>query len=70
MVWEYIVPIARGTDADTTAFRTDPSEIYKTVMSDTDNNSIFKARWIAPDHPGLAGRDLTPQGQITDMVLE
>ena len=65
VVWEYIVPIVRGTDADA-----DPSEIYKTIMSDTEDNSIFKARWIAPDHPGLAGRDLTPQGKITDMMLE
>ena len=64
VVWEYIVPIARGTDDDA-----DLSEIYKTTMSDTDDNSIFTATWIAPDHPGLAGRDLTPQGTITALML-
>ena len=26
------------------------------------------AHWIAPDHPGLAGRDLTPLGKITDIM--
>jgi hypothetical protein len=64
VVWEYIVPIVRGTDAGA-----DPGEIYKTLMSDTEDNSIFKARWIAPDHPGLAGQDLTPQGTITELML-
>jgi hypothetical protein len=63
VVWEYIVPIVRGTDEDA-----ELDEIYKTVMSDTEDNSIFDATWIAPDHPGLADRDLTPQGKITDIL--
>ncbi len=63
VVWEYIVPIVRGTSEDA-----EPGEIYKTVMSDTEDNSIFTATWIAPGHPGLAGRDLTPQGAITDIM--
>ena len=63
VVWEYIVPIVRGTDEDA-----ELDEIYKTVMSDTEDNSIFDATWIAPDHPGLAGRDLASQGKITDIL--
>ena len=63
VVWEYIIPIVRGTDEDA-----ELGEIYKTLMSDSDDNSIFTATWIAPDHPGLEGRDLTPQGKITDIL--
>ena len=37
-------------------------------MSDSDNTSIFTAHWIAPDHPGLVGKDVTPQGKITDIM--
>lgn len=39
------------------------------VMTDKDYNRIFTAHWIAPDHPGLAGRDLAPIGNITDIML-
>ena len=63
VVWEYIIPIVRGTDEDA-----ELGEIYKTLMSDSDDNSIFTATWIAPDHQGLEGRDLTPQGKITDIL--
>ncbi len=63
VVWEYIVPVVRGMPEGS-----DPSDIYKTVMSDSDDNSIFTAHWISPDHPGVAGRDLTPQGKITDII--
>ena len=65
VVWEYIVPIVRGTDADA-----EVDDIYKTLMSDAEDNAIFTATWIAPDHPGLAGRELTPQGKITDLMLQ
>ena len=39
-------------------------------MSDADDNAIFTAQWIAPDHPGLVGKDLTPQGKITDIMTQ
>jgi hypothetical protein len=65
IVWEYIVPIVRWTDEDA-----ELDEIYKTTMSDSDDNSIFTATWIEPDHPGLAGRNLTPIGTITELMLE
>ncbi len=65
VVWEYIVPIVRGTAPDAAL-----EDVYKTVLSDTDDNRIFTATWIAPDHPGLVGRDLTPQGKITEIMLQ
>ena len=39
-------------------------------MSDADDNSVFTAHWISSDHPGLAGKDLTPQGKITDVLTQ
>ena len=63
VVWEYIVPILNGLPEGSA-----PSDIYKKVMSDAYDNSIFTAHWISPDHPGLAGKDLTPQGKITDIM--
>ena len=63
VVWEYIVPILSGLPEGSA-----PSDIYKKVMSDADDNSIFTAHWISPDHPGLAGKDLAPQGKITDIM--
>ena len=45
------------------------TEFYiKKVISDTDHNWTFAAHWYLPDHPGLAGRDLTPKGNITDIL--
>jgi len=65
VVWEYIVPVVRGMPEGS-----HPSEIYKRVMSDSDDNSVFTSHWISPDHPGLAGKDLTPQGKITDIISD
>ena len=45
-----------------------PSEVFKKTMSDKDDNAVFTAHWIAPDHPGLVGKDLTPMGKITDIM--
>ena len=64
VVWEYIVPVMAGLEEDAT-----PSEVFKKTMSDKDDNAVFTARWIAPDHPGLVGKDLTPMGRITDIML-
>ena len=64
VVWEYIVPVMAGLEEGAT-----PSEVFKKTMSDKDDNAVFTAHWIAPDHPGLAGRDLTPKGKITDIML-
>jgi hypothetical protein len=63
VVWEYIVPVMVGLPEGAT-----PHQVFKKTMSDADDNSIFTATWIAPDHPGLVGKDLTPQGKITDIM--
>ena len=63
VVWEYTVPVM-----DTVAPDAALEDIYKKVISDTDHNWTFAARWYPPDHPGLAGRDLTPKGNITDIL--
>lgn len=64
VVWEYINPVLRATEGSTL------DEIYKMVLSDSEDNSIFTAHWYAPDHPGLAGRHLSPKGKITDILLQ
>lgn len=63
VVWEYIVPVMVGLAEGST-----PDQVFRKTMSDADDNSIFTAHWIAPDHPGLVGKDLTPQGKITDIM--
>ena len=65
VVWEYIVPVMRGVPEDATL-----DDIYKAAISDADDNSVFTAHWISSDHPGLAGKDLTPQGKITDVLTQ
>ena len=63
VVWEYTVPVMESVDEGASL-----SDIYKKVISDQDHNWTFAAKWYPPDHPGLAGRDLTSQGQITDIL--
>jgi hypothetical protein len=63
VVWEYTVPVMDSVSPDAAL-----EDIYKKVISDTDHNWTFAARWYPPDHPGLAGRDLTPKGNITDIL--
>ena len=66
VVWEYIVPVVRpGDDAER-----DPARIYRKILSDSEENAVFTSHWIAPDHPGLAGRDLSPKGKITDIMMQ
>ena len=65
VVWEYIVPILTGVSDDATL-----EDVYKTTLSDADDNAIFTAHWISPDHPGLAGKDLSPKGKITDILAQ
>lgn len=64
VVWEYINPVMSSVPEGA-----EPDEVFKRTMTDRDDNRIFTAHWIAPDHPGLAGRDLTPLGKITDIML-
>jgi hypothetical protein len=61
IVWEYISPVGDRTG--------DEYGIYTTMTADAGRafNSIFKCARYAPDYPGLAGKDLTPMGQITEL---
>ena len=65
VVWEYIVPVMVGLPEGVTS-----DQVFRKTMSDSDDNAIFTAHWIAPDHPGLVGKDLTPQGKITDIMTQ
>ena len=65
VVWEYIVPVMASLPEGAT-----PDQVFRKTMSDADDNAIFTAHWIAPDHPGLVGKDLTPQGKITDIMTQ
>lgn len=63
VVWEYIVPVV-----DTVAKGANLADIYKKVITDNDHNRTFAAHWYPANHPGLAGRDLSPKGKITDIL--
>jgi hypothetical protein len=57
MVWQYVNPMVRqGILAQ--------GELPGKDMRGHLWNAVFKAHRYAPDDPGLAGRDLTPQGVI------
>ena len=58
VVWEYVNPVTWG------------GQLVKTLItSDPDHQNVFNywspLRW-APDYPGLAGKDLSPKGPITE----
>ncbi|MCP4155700.1 MAG: hypothetical protein GY757_48695 [bacterium] len=57
MVWKYINPVVNSgplTQGDSPTLD----------VRGHSYNAVFKIRRYAPDYPGLAGRDLTPQGTI------
>ncbi|MBW1766901.1 MAG: aryl-sulfate sulfotransferase [Deltaproteobacteria bacterium] len=61
VVWEYINPVGDRTGDD--------YGIYE-IMNDgagTRFNSVFRCHRYGPDYPGLAGKDLTPKGPITEI---
>ena len=61
VVWEYINPVGDRTD--------DAFGVYK-IMTDSAGrafNSVFKVVRYPLDYPGLAGKDLTPKGPITEL---
>lgn len=57
IVWEYEVPV--GTDGPLTQ-GTEPAPLFGAA----DENLLFRAERCESSHPGLTGRDLTPQGGI------
>ena len=61
VVWEYVNPVGDRTGGE--------YGIYTTMTSDAGRqfNSTFKCARYAPDYSGLAGRELTPMGQVTEL---
>jgi len=57
MVWQYVNPMVRGGILA-------QGELPGKDMRGHLWNAVFKVHRYAPDYPGLAGRDLTPQGAI------
>jgi hypothetical protein len=58
-VWKYVNPVVR-----TGALR--QGELPGQDHRGHDWNGVFKIHRYAPDYPGLAGRDLSPKGLLTD----
>jgi hypothetical protein len=58
LVWEYINPVTRDGAVK--------------ILSDSlpMTNSAFRAYRYGPDHPALQGRELTPQGTITERAAQ
>ena len=55
IVWEYINPVT-------------PYEVLVEIVDNAPMyNPVFRAYRYGPDHPALAGRDLTPKGSITSL---
>jgi hypothetical protein len=57
MVWQYVNPMVRGGILA-------QGELPGKDMRGHLWNAVFKVHRYAPDHPGLAGRDLAPRGVI------
>ena len=64
LVWEYVNPVGDRTRGE--------YGIYKFMKDTYDRrfNSVFRSHRYGPDYPGLAGKDLTPMGPITEMHVE
>ena len=61
VVWEYVNPVGD---------RTQDAYGIHTIMTDKAGpryNALFKCARYPLDYPGLAGRDLTPMGKITEL---
>jgi hypothetical protein len=59
VVWKYVNPVVKeGPLTKNAGIPTDP------VREGELMNAVFRIYRYAPDYPGLAGRDLTPQGTI------
>jgi hypothetical protein len=59
VAWEYIYPITRGSG-------------IKKIIGPEDFNihAVSRSYRYAPDHPALKGRDLKPQGTITELAAQ
>ena len=63
VVWEYVAPYrSRATISG-------PAGITPYLGQGDDSlNSVFRCTRYGPDYPGLAGKDLTPQGTLTGRI--
>ncbi len=61
VVWEYVSPVGDRTREDYGIFTTMTGDAGRAF------NSTFKCARYEPDYPGLAGKDLTPMGQVTEI---
>ena len=58
-VWKYVNPVVlTGPLTQGAAIPADPARAGEFM------NGVFRVRRYPPDHPGLAGRDLTPRGTV------
>ena len=59
VAWKYVNPVVKeGPLAKNAGIPTDPVRAGELM------NAVFRVYRYAPDNPGLAGRDLTPQGTL------
>jgi hypothetical protein len=58
-VWKYVNPIVRTGALG-------PGQTPGQDHRGHDWNAVFKIHRYEPDYPGLAGRDVTPKGKLTD----
>ncbi len=56
VVWEYINPVTADDGIVTTVITSEQTNVF----------GGWSPYRYPPDHPGLAGKDLTPQGPITE----
>jgi hypothetical protein len=61
VVWEYVNPVGDRTGGEYGIYDTMKDSAGRTF------NSVFKAVRYPLDYPGLAGKDLTPKGPITEL---
>ena len=69
VVWKYVAPLD-GRDYLRQGERPSIKETTPTPYGDPAplfNNSVYRAYWYPPDHPGLQALDLTPGAYIEDL---
>ena len=55
IVWKYVAPLDRR------------AHLRQGEPATLDGNSIYRANWYPPDHPGLRALDLTPGAYVEDL---
>jgi len=63
VVWEYVCPYRNRKTVSG-----DPGIVTALGQGDDSRNSVFRAHRFGPNHPGLAGKDLTPGNTLTGRI--